>query len=92
MSTPLKVLMGIDDGQLTQTLAKDTRQAQEMAEEVRKTADAVKEEAEVRANNAAQYNNYKRQLREAVKEVQNLTIQYRNLSKEEKAGAVGQVF
>ena len=92
MATPLKVELGIDDGQLTQTLAKDTKSAQDFAQEVRQSASAVDDEVKARVRNAAQYNNYKQQLRMAVKEVQNLTIAYRNLSREEKAGAVGQEF
>jgi uncharacterized membrane-anchored protein YhcB (DUF1043 family) len=92
MATPLKVELGIDDGQLTQTLAKDTKSAQDFAQEVRQSATAVDDEVKARVRNAAQYNNYKQQLRMAVKEVQNLTIAYRNLSREEKAGAVGQEF
>lgn len=71
-------------------LADVTKQSKQMGEAAQKSARDVQDQAAAFAEEVAQSGNYKRELRSAMMEVQNLTMALRDMSAEERQGSVGQ--
>ena len=71
-------------------LADVTKQSKQMGEAAQKSARDVQDQAAAFAEEVATSGNYKRELRSAMIEVQNLTVALRNMSDEERSSSVGQ--
>ena len=71
-------------------LADVTKQSKQMGEAAQKSARDVQDQAAAFAEEVATSGNYKRELRSAMMEVQNLTVALRNMSDEERNSATGQ--
>lgn len=71
-------------------LADVTKQSKQMGEAAQKSARDVQDQAAAFAEEVATSGNYKRELRSAMMEVQNLTVALRNMSDEERSSSVGQ--
>lgn len=71
-------------------LADVTKQSKQMGEAAQKSARDVQDQAAAFAEEVATSGNYKRELRSAMMEVQNLTVALRNMSDEERNSAMGQ--
>lgn len=71
-------------------LADVTKQSKQMGEAAQKSARDVQDQAAAFAEEVATSGNYKRELRSAMMEVQNLTMALRNMSDEERSSSVGQ--
>ena len=71
-------------------LADVTKSAKQMGEAAQKSARDVQDQAAAFAEEVATSGNYKRELRSAMMEVQNLTVALRNMSDEERSSSVGQ--
>jgi predicted nucleic acid-binding Zn-ribbon protein len=71
-------------------LADVTKQSKQMGEAAQKSARDVQDQAAAFAEEVATSGNYKRELRSAMMEVQNLTVALRNMSDEERSRSVGQ--
>lgn len=71
-------------------LADVTKSAKQMGEAAQKSARDVQDQAAAFAEEVAQSGNYKRELRSAMMEVQNLTMALRNMTDEERSSSVGQ--
>jgi len=73
-----------------QKLADVTQSSKQMGEAAQESARKVQDQAQAFAEEVSQTGNYKRELRSAMTEIQNLTMAYRQLSDEQKSGAMGQ--
>lgn len=71
-------------------LADVTKQSKQMGEAAQKSARDVQDQAAAFAEEVAQGANYKRELRSAMMEVQNLTMALKNMSDAERSSATGQ--
>lgn len=71
-------------------LADVTKQSKQMGEAAQKSARDVQDQAAAFAEEVATSGNYKRELRSAMIEVQNLTMALKNMSDEERSSSVGQ--
>ena len=71
-------------------LADVTKQSKQMGEAAQKSARDVQDQAAAFAEEVATSGNYKRELRSAMMEVQNLTVALRNMTDEERNSAMGQ--
>lgn len=86
----LSLKIGADAAGLTQELGQASKEVQDFGKQSQKTAGDVERSVASQVKAIATAGNYKKQLRMATMEVQNLTMAYRQLTEEQKGTQVGQ--
>lgn len=86
----MKMRIGADVGDLKQGMREASQTVQDFGEKAQQTAADMRSTVEAQAQAIAHGTNYKRVLREAMVEVQNLTLALRDMSAEERNSPLGQ--
>lgn len=86
----LKIGIGIEDQGLKQTLTQDAKSVEDFGRKSQSMASEIEDAAQKQAKIIAQGGNYRFELKNLTKEIQNYTMALRSMSDADKNGAVGQ--
>lgn len=89
MAQDIKVKLRLDDSEF-QNLGNDKRQVDDFGKSVNGAAQQISDQIKQQVRAAESIGNYKRQLRDTIRSIQNLSGAYAQLSDADKNGAVGQ--
>ena len=89
MAQDIKVRVTLDDGKFQQGMQNDAKATQDLGKATRTAAEEISESVRQQVMAVAKSGSYKKELRQTIKELQNLKFAYDNLSDADKNSATG---